>query len=180
MHCIWLSYPLEILNPFDKPLCLTPSWPACLFLCLWLQLCSAFGGRPEYAETYTTAEDPMLWQNQAGVRELVLDGGVLLGGFLVEKPLGALLKQSLTQLERLIVRRAPDLTDEHVAAAAAAGFAREILVVADCGGVTEAGVVAAGGRGARQGVGVRLLWPRRGEYEDASLSNSLEDIVSTM
>lgn len=29
-----------------------------------LELCSAFGGRAEYAVTYTIAEDPLLWQEQ--------------------------------------------------------------------------------------------------------------------
>jgi hypothetical protein len=31
-----------------------------------LELCSAFGGRPEYAATYSIAEDPALWQEQVG------------------------------------------------------------------------------------------------------------------
>jgi hypothetical protein len=39
-----------------------------------LELCSAFGGRPEYAATYSIAEDPALWQEQ--VRRV---GGTLWG-----------------------------------------------------------------------------------------------------
>jgi hypothetical protein len=31
-----------------------------------LELCSAFGGKPEYAATYSIAEDPALWQEQVG------------------------------------------------------------------------------------------------------------------
>jgi hypothetical protein len=142
-----------------------------------LELCSAFGGRPEYAETYTTAEDPLLWQRQTGVKELVLDGGVLLGGFLVEPSMSFLLTQML-DLDRLVVRRAPDLTNEHVEAAVASRLAREIVVVSDCCRVTEAGVAAAGA--ASRGVSVSLVGPARGDYDDASLSNSLEDIVSAM
>jgi hypothetical protein len=62
-----------------------------LLLLLHPQLCSAFGGRPEYADTYTIAEDPLLWKNQTGVKELVLDGGILLGGFMVEPDIATLL-----------------------------------------------------------------------------------------
>ena len=145
----------------------------------YLQLCSAFGGRPEYAETYTTAEDPLLWQQQTGVKELVLDGGVLLGGFLVEPDMAALLRRKLVHLERLVIRRAPDLTDEHVAAAVAARLAREVVVVSDCARVSERGVVEAE-QGAAGAVAVRYVAPRGGEYADASLSNSLEDLVSTL
>jgi hypothetical protein len=144
---------------------------------LYLQLCSAFGGRREYAETYTTAEDPLLWQQQTGVKELVLDGGVLLGGFLVEAHTAQLLKQRLN-LDRLIIRRASDLTDDHVADAAHRKLAKEIVVVSDCEGVSESGVVAAGC--GVSGVSVSLVGPAAGEYADASLSNSLEDLVSAL
>lgn len=145
--------------------------------CLCLQLCSAFGGRREYAETYTTAEDPLLWQQQTGVKELVLDGGVLLGGFLVEPHTAELLKQRM-DLDRLIIRRAADMTDDHVASAVERKLAREIVVVSDCEGVTEAGVVAAGS--GVSGVRVSLVSPAAGEYADASLSNSLDDLVSAL
>ena len=90
------------------------------------------------------------------------------------------------KLDRLIVRRAADMTDEHLLSAAKAKLAREIVVVSDCERVTEAGVVAAGagsrgiGGSKGSGVSVSLVPPLAGEYGDASLSNSLEDIVFTM
>lgn len=141
------------------------------------QLCSAFGGRPEYAQTYTTAEDPLLWQQQTGVKEMVIDGGVLLGGFLVEPSMASKLTERI-KLDRLIIRRAPDMTDEHVEAAVASRLSREIVIVSDCEGVTEAGVVVAGA--AAKGVTVSLEAPVRDEYADVSLSNSLEDIVAAV
>jgi hypothetical protein len=78
------------------------------------------------------------------------------------------------------------MTDDHLLSAAKAKLARDIVVVSDCGRVSEAGVVAAGagskGSGGTKGSGVSvsLVPPLRGEYGDASLSNSLEDIVFTM
>jgi hypothetical protein len=108
---------------------------------------------------------------------LVLDGGVLLGGFLVEPHTAELLKQRM-DLDRLIIRRAADMTDDHVASAVERKLAREIVVVSDCEGVTEAGVVAAGS--GVSGVRVSLVSPAAGEYADASLSNSLDDLVSAL
>jgi hypothetical protein len=81
------------------------------------------------------------------------------------------------------------MTDDHLLSAAKAKLAREVVVVSDCERVSEAGVVAAGagsrGSGGSNGskgsgVSVSLVPPLRGEYGDASLSNSLEDIVFTM
>jgi hypothetical protein len=150
------------------------------------------------------------------VRELVVDGGVLLGGFLVEHDAAALLAQRLPRLQRLVLRRCPDLTDAHVAHAAARRLARQVVVVSDCGpGVSEAGVAAAAaaattaaaaaaGRGRAGGHGraaaaaartgaaagssegaaparhaVSVVWadPAPGDYADATLGNTMDELL---
>eukprot|EP00775_Hariotina_reticulata_P006162 gene6162-6400_t len=141
-----------------------------------LELCSAFGGRPEYAETYTIAEDPLLWQEQVGVQELVIDGGALLGGFLVDAGMMRLLKQQLTQLRRLVLCRCPDLTNEHVERAVRAQVAPEILVRRDCPLVTEAAVVAmnsaaAAGGGCR----VELVVVDPADYQGKSFTYAIDE-----
>jgi hypothetical protein len=139
-----------------------------------LELCSAFGGRPEYAETYTIAEDPLLWQEQVGVQELVIDGGALLGGFLVDAGMMRLLKQQLRQLRRLVLCRCPDLTNEHVERAVRARVAPEILVRRDCPLVTEAAVVAmneAAGGGCR----VDLVLVDPADYQGKSFTYAIDE-----
>lgn len=133
---------------------------------------------PSYADTYTTEEDPSLWRGQVGVKELVLDGGVLLGGFLNEPKMLQALSRELS-LDRLVFRRTPDLTVEHLATAVGGNIAKEVVVVADCGPVSEIEVVAAGQR-APEGVRVLMAEPLPGEYEDASLRNSIEDWMSSL
>lgn len=178
-----------ISNPFLPCLlsvgCLLPPPLPHTYVCTLLfrhipipQLCSGFAGMPSYADTYTTEEDPSLWRGQVGVKELVLDGGVLLGGFLNEPKMLQALSRELS-LDRLVFRRTPDLTVEHLATAVGGNIAKEVVVVADCGPVSEIEVVAAGQR-APEGVRVLMAEPLPGEYEDASLRNSIEDWMSSL
>ncbi|WIA41468.1 hypothetical protein OEZ86_005045 [Tetradesmus obliquus] len=140
-----------------------------------LELCSAFGGQPEYAATYSIAEDPALWQEQVGVRELVVDGGVLLGGFLVDAGMAALLTRQMSQLATLVLARCPDLCISHLRDAVARRLAPRIVVRRDCS-VSEAEVVAlAQGLARQRGVVLEMASAAPGEYADRSYTYAVDD-----
>jgi hypothetical protein len=113
---------------------------------------------------------------QVGVRELVVDGGVLLGGFLVDTAMAALLKRQMRQLQTLVLARCPDLDISHLKDAVTRRLAPHIVVRRDCGGVDEAQVVGlAQGLGARYGVVMEMAGPAPGEYADKSYSYAVDD-----
>jgi hypothetical protein len=113
---------------------------------------------------------------QVGVRELVVDGGVLLGGFLVDADMAALLKRQMSQLQTLVLARCPDLTLAHLQDAVARRLAPRIVVKRDCCGVGEAQVVGlAQGLAVQAGVVLEMAGVAPGEYADKSYSYAVDD-----
>jgi hypothetical protein len=84
--------------------------------------------RDDLASTYSTEEDALIWRHQASLRSLRLRGSRLLGGFLVHEHLLAMLPVALPRLTSIELVRCFDLTPQHLAALAASGAARTILV----------------------------------------------------
>jgi hypothetical protein len=110
------------------------------------------------------------------VLELVVDGGVLLGGFLVDADMAGLLKRQMRQLHTLVLARCPDLTLAHLQDAVLRKLAPRIVVKRDCGGVSEADVVAlAQGLGRQRGVVLEMAGMVAGEYADKSYSYAIDD-----
>ena len=141
-----------------------------------LELCSAFGGNLEYVDTYTNQEDPCLWQEQTEVQELVLDGGVLLGGFMVDADLAELLKHKLTKLRELVFCRCLDVTIEQLEFAVKRGLAPVIVVKQDCPQVNEADVVRLNEKyGLAHGVVVDLEAVGPADYIGKSFTYALDD-----
>lgn len=105
-----------------------------------------------------------------------MDGGVLLGGFLVDADIAALLTRQLRQLQKLVIARCPDLTVAHLADAVARRLAPHIVVKRDCCGVSEGAVVElAEGLARQQGVVLELVGVEPGEYADKSFTYAVDE-----
>lgn len=140
-----------------------------------LELCSAFGGSLGYADTYTIAEDPFLWQEQVFVRELLLDGGVLLGGFMVNASMAKLLREKLVCLEKLVLCRCLDLTIEHLKTAMQQALVPLIVVKRDCPQVTEANVLELNKMYGHHGVRVELEAVGPTDYVSKSFTYAIDE-----
>lgn len=82
----------------------------------------------QWAETYNSAEDVLLWEKQSAVRSLCVRGSAQLGGFLMHAHLLQLLPQKLPQLQRVELVGCDDLLLQQLEALASGGACCSILV----------------------------------------------------
>jgi hypothetical protein len=105
---------------------------------------------PRWAETYDSAEDSLLWQNQAQLQQLCIRGSARLGGILVNETPGAMptacrptLANNLRKLQTFELLGCPDLTAQQLVQLVGCCGVVQSIVVQRCAGVSDADCLAA-------------------------------------
>lgn len=105
----------------------------------------------------------------------MVDGGVLLGGFMVDAGMAGLLTRSMPRLRALLLCRCPDLTPELLADAVRRRLAPRIVVKRDCG-LSEGDVLAlARSTAAPRGVELVLEPVAPGEYDGRAFTYAIDE-----
>lgn len=83
-----------------------------------MDLCSHFQlqdyDSEDWADTYLSAEDELIWQQQSSLQQLVLRGSSRLGGFLEHDELLAVLQHRLPRLKSIEFQDCIDLCEQQL------------------------------------------------------------------